>query len=126
MNMLLSVFGSNIAGDEQVSPMIEETRVENPFPGQNKARKLKEKGKAKEELAFREEMASSLRLMVEQKAIAVEEMKHRHKEWGKEIQEEMDDRNMERNTRDYTPMSKAYFDRKKREIMTRQGLFTAD
>ncbi|KAM1142660.1 hypothetical protein ACFX2B_031270 [Malus domestica] len=94
--------------------------------GQNKARKLKEKGKAKEDLAFREEMASSLRLMTEQNVIVMEERKRRHEERAKQIQEEMDDRNMQRNILEYTPMSKAYFDRKKREIMARRELFTSD
>ena len=62
-------------------------------------------------------MASSLRLMEKKNAIAAKERKCRHKEWAKQIQEEMDDRNMQMNTSEYTPMSKAYFDRKKREIM---------
>ncbi|KAB2600085.1 hypothetical protein D8674_010356 [Pyrus ussuriensis x Pyrus communis] len=98
----MPVFGSNTVGNEQ------------------------ENGKAKEELAFQEEMASSLRLMVEQIAIAMEERKRRHKERAKQIKEEMDDRNMERNTKDYTLMSKAYFDRKKRGIMTQRELSTSD
>ena len=39
----------------------------------------------------------------------------------------MDDKNMERNTSNYTPISKAYFDRrKKKEIRTRRQLFTSD
>ncbi|KAB2625240.1 hypothetical protein D8674_016900 [Pyrus ussuriensis x Pyrus communis] len=83
---------SNAVGDEQGSP-----------------------GKAKEDLAFREAMASLLRLMAEQNAIAAEERK-----------QEMDDRNMQKNTSEYTPMSKAYFNRKKGEIMARQELFTSD
>ncbi|KAB2622681.1 hypothetical protein D8674_024863 [Pyrus ussuriensis x Pyrus communis] len=94
-------------GDEQGSPIIQEIRVENPSPdessiprptGQNKAQKLKENGKAKNDLAFREEMTSSLRLMVEQNAFATEERKHRHEERAKQIQEEMANRNMQRNT----------------------------
>ncbi|KAB2607187.1 hypothetical protein D8674_006904 [Pyrus ussuriensis x Pyrus communis] len=71
-------------------------------------------------------MATSLRLMAEQNAFAVEERNNRHKERAKQIQEEMDDRNMQRNTSDYTPMSKVYFDRKKREIMARRELFTSN
>ncbi|KAB2595905.1 hypothetical protein D8674_031355 [Pyrus ussuriensis x Pyrus communis] len=71
-------------------------------------------------------MSSSFRLMVEQNAIAAEEMKCRHEERAKEIQEEMDDRNMEMNTMNYTPMSKAYFDRKMREIMSLWELFTSN
>ena len=132
------VFGnvsSNAIGDEQGSPIIQETRVENPSLGEssipramrrNKARKLKKNGKAKDDLAFREEMMSSLRLMAEQNALDVEERKRRHEEWAKQIQEEMDDRNMQRNTSEYTPMSKAYFDRKMGEIMARRELFTSD
>ncbi|CAN6563863.1 unnamed protein product [Malus baccata var. baccata] len=34
--------------------------------------------------------------------------------------------NYERNTSNYTPMSKAYFDRKNKDIMTRRQLFTFD
>ncbi|XP_068317045.1 uncharacterized protein [Pyrus communis] len=132
------VFGnvsSNAVGDEQGSPIIQEIRVENPSPdessiprptGQNKAQKLKENGKAKNDLAFREEMTSSLRLMVEQNAFATEERKHRHEERAKQIQEEMANRNMQRNTSEYTPMSKACFDRKKREIMAQQELFISN
>ncbi|KAB2626229.1 hypothetical protein D8674_017889 [Pyrus ussuriensis x Pyrus communis] len=105
---------SHHVGDEHRSPTIQETRVENPSPGeasipratgQNKARKLKEKDKAKDDYAFQQEMASSLRLMVDQNAFAAEEINRRHEEWAKQIQEEMDDRNMQRNTSDYTPMS---------------------
>ncbi|KAB2617094.1 hypothetical protein D8674_012963 [Pyrus ussuriensis x Pyrus communis] len=60
----MPVFGnvsSNAVGDEQGSPTIQETRVKNSSPdkayipramGRNKARKLKEKGKAKDDLAF--------------------------------------------------------------------------
>ncbi|KAB2622650.1 hypothetical protein D8674_024832 [Pyrus ussuriensis x Pyrus communis] len=129
------VFGnvsSNAVGNEQGSPIIQEIRVENPsldessIPrpmGQNKAQKLKENGKAKNDLAFREEMTSSLQLMVEQNVLATEERNHRHEERAKQIQEEMDDRNIQRNTSEYTPMSKACFDRKKREILARRELF---
>ncbi|KAB2595963.1 hypothetical protein D8674_031413 [Pyrus ussuriensis x Pyrus communis] len=85
-----------------------------------------ENGKAKDDLAFQHEMVSSLRLMAEQNAFVVEEMNYRHEERAKQIQEEMDDRNMQRNTSDYTPMSKTYFDRKKRKIMTQWELFTSD
>ncbi|TQE01625.1 hypothetical protein C1H46_012764 [Malus baccata] len=64
--------------------------------------------------------------MAEQNVFAVEERNRRHEEWAKQIQEEMEDRNMQRNTSDYTPMSKAYFDRKKRGIMAQKKLFTSD
>ncbi|KAM1537980.1 hypothetical protein PS1_002865 [Malus domestica] len=87
---------------------------------------MKEKGKAKDDYAFQQEMAASLRLMVEQNAFVAEERNCRHEERVKQIQEEMDDRNMQRNTSDYAPMNKAYFDRKKREIMVRRELFTSD
>ncbi|KAB2611439.1 hypothetical protein D8674_019471 [Pyrus ussuriensis x Pyrus communis] len=85
------VFGnvsSNAVGDEHGSPTIQETKVENPSPsevsiprttGRNKAQTLKEKGKAN----------------------------RRHEERAKQIQEEMNDRNMQKNTSNYTPMSKA-------------------
>ncbi|KAB2603445.1 hypothetical protein D8674_004450 [Pyrus ussuriensis x Pyrus communis] len=52
---------SNAIRNEQGSPTIQETMVENPSPGEssipratrrNKARKLKEKSKAKDDLAF--------------------------------------------------------------------------
>ncbi|KAB2614498.1 hypothetical protein D8674_037552 [Pyrus ussuriensis x Pyrus communis] len=77
------VFGnasSNADGDEDGSFTIQETRVENPslgegsIPramGQNKAQKLKDKGKAKDDYAFQQEMTSSLRLMVKQNAFAM-------------------------------------------------------
>ncbi|CAN6548408.1 unnamed protein product [Malus baccata var. baccata] len=71
-------------------------------------------------------MAASFRLMAEQNVIATEERNRRHEERAKQIQEEMDDRNMQRNTSDYTPMSKTYFDRKKREIIARLELFRSD
>ncbi|TQD84287.1 hypothetical protein C1H46_030153 [Malus baccata] len=95
------VFGnasSTADGDKDGSPTIQETMVENPSPGEdsipramgrNNARKLK----AKDDYALQQEIATSLRLMVEQNAIAVEEMNRRQEEWAKQIQEEMDDRN---------------------------------
>ena len=121
--------------NEDGSPAIQQTRVENLIPseaslpramGRNKARRLREKGKANDDYAAQHEVAASLRLMAEQNALEAEERKHRHEERAKQIQEEMDDKNMERNTTDYTPMSKAYFDRKKREIMHRRQLFNDD
>ena len=73
-----------------------------------------EKGKANDDYAAQQELAAPLRLMVEQNAFAAEEMNRRHEVRAKPIQEEMDDKNMEMNTSNYTPMSKAYFDRKKK------------
>ncbi|KAB2632053.1 hypothetical protein D8674_028300 [Pyrus ussuriensis x Pyrus communis] len=133
----MPVFGnvsSNVDGDEHGFPTIQEIRVENPSPGEgsisratgrNKARQLKEEGNAKDDYAFQQEIVSSLRLMAEQNVFSVEERNHMHEERVKQIQEEMDDRNMQRNTSDYTLISKTYFDRKKREIMA-QELFTSD
>ena len=121
--------------DEYESPTIQQRRVENLSPaegslprpmGQNKARRLKEKGKANDNYAAQLEMAASLRLMAEQNAREAEERKCRHEQQAKQIQEEMDDKNMERNTSNYTPMSKAYFDMKKKEIMARRQLFTSN
>ncbi|KAM1836243.1 hypothetical protein ACFX14_018194 [Malus domestica] len=94
--------------------------------GRNKARRLKEKGKANDDYAAQQEVAASLRLMAEQNAIDAEEMNRRHEERAKQIQEEMNDKNMEMNTSNYTSMSKAYFDRKKKDIMIRRQLFTSD
>ncbi|XP_050102128.1 uncharacterized protein LOC126582161, partial [Malus sylvestris] len=120
--------------DEDGSPTIQQTRVENPSSGEgsipramgrNKARRLKEKGKANDDYAAQHEVAAPLRLLAEQNALKVEEMKCRHEEWAKQIQEEMDDKNMEMNTSNYTPISKAYFDRKNK-IMSRRQLFTSD
>ncbi|KAB2610834.1 hypothetical protein D8674_018866 [Pyrus ussuriensis x Pyrus communis] len=112
--------------DKDGSPTIQQKGVENPSSGegsipramgQNKARRLKEKGKANDDYAAQHE----------QNALEAVERKSRHEEWAKQIQEEMDDKNMERNTSNYTSMSKAYFDRKKKkEIMTRRQLFTSD
>ncbi|RXH94334.1 hypothetical protein DVH24_024018 [Malus domestica] len=72
------------------------------------------------------ELIDGSRKIAEQNAFAAEEKNCRHEEWVKQIQEETDDMNMQRNTSDYTSMNKAYFDRKRREIMTRQQLFTSD
>ncbi|KAM1253103.1 hypothetical protein ACFX2J_041031 [Malus domestica] len=94
--------------------------------GRNKEQRLKEKGKTNDNYATQQEVAASLRLMEEQTAIEAEERNCRHEERAKQIQEEMADKNMEMNTSNYTPMSKAYFDRKKNEIMTRRQLFTSD
>ena len=123
--------------DEDGSPTIQQKRVENPFSGEgsipramrrNKARRLKEKGKTNDDYATQHEVVASLRLLAEQNALEAEEMKRRHEERATQIQEEMDDKNMEGNTSNYTPMSKAYFDRKKKEkeIMSRRQLFTFD
>ncbi|KAB2635170.1 hypothetical protein D8674_025704 [Pyrus ussuriensis x Pyrus communis] len=121
--------------DEDGSPTIQQVRVENPSSGegsipramgQNKARRLKEKGKANDDYATQHEVTASLQLLEEQNAIEAEERKCWHEEWAKQIQEEMDDKNMKMNTLNYTPMSKAYFDRKKKEIMSRRQLFTSD
>ncbi|KAB2597395.1 hypothetical protein D8674_000315 [Pyrus ussuriensis x Pyrus communis] len=110
--------------DEDGSPTTQQTRVENPSSGEgsipkamgrNKARRLKEKGKANDDYAAQYEVVASLRLMAEQNALEAEERKCRHEERVKQIQEEMDDKNMERNTSNYTPMSKAYFDREKKK-----------
>ncbi|KAB2619428.1 hypothetical protein D8674_015297 [Pyrus ussuriensis x Pyrus communis] len=115
--------------DENGSPTIQQTRVENPSSGEgsipramgrNKVQRLKEKGKANDNYAAQHEVAASLRLMPEQNALEAEERKSRHEERVKQIQEEMDDKNMEMNTSNYTPMSKTYFDRKKKEIMNRR------
>ncbi|KAB2630712.1 hypothetical protein D8674_008231 [Pyrus ussuriensis x Pyrus communis] len=122
---------------------IQQTRVENRSSGEgsipramgrNKARRLKEKGKANDDYAAQQEMVTSLRLMVtslrlmlEQTALEAKEGNRRHEERAKQIQEEMDNKNMEMNTSNYTPMSKAYFDRKKKEeIMTQPHLFTSN
>ncbi|KAM2527197.1 hypothetical protein EV2_025917 [Malus domestica] len=100
--------------DEDGSPTIQ----------QRSARRLKEKGKANDDYAAQQEVAASLQ--AEQNAIVVEERNRRHEERAKQIQEEMDDKNMKMSTSNYTPMSKAYFDRKKKDIMTRRQLFTSD
>ncbi|KAB2620720.1 hypothetical protein D8674_037700 [Pyrus ussuriensis x Pyrus communis] len=100
--------------DEDGSPTIQQKRVENPSSGEgsipramgrNKARRLKEKGKANDNYAAQHEMVASLRLLAEQNALEAEEMKRRHEERATQIQEEMDDKNMERNTSNYTPMN---------------------
>ncbi|KAB2629070.1 hypothetical protein D8674_033865 [Pyrus ussuriensis x Pyrus communis] len=100
---------SAVDGDEDGSPTIQETMVdilpagEGSIPrtmGQNKVQKLKENGKAKDDIAFQQEMTASLRLMEERNAIVVEERNRRHEEQAKQIQEEMDDRNMQGNTLD--------------------------
>ena len=86
---------STVDGDEDGSPTIQETRVENmslgegSIPramGRNKARKLKENGKANDDIAFQQEVAASLQFMVEQNTIDVEERNRRHEERAKQIQ----------------------------------------
>ncbi|KAB2599008.1 hypothetical protein D8674_039709 [Pyrus ussuriensis x Pyrus communis] len=89
------VFGnvsSNAIGDEHGSPTIQETKVENPSPsevsiprttGRNKAQTLKEKGKAKDDYAFQQEMVSLLLLMGEQNVFGAEERNLRHNLIGK-------------------------------------------
>ncbi|KAB2634989.1 peptidase YMR114C [Pyrus ussuriensis x Pyrus communis] len=97
---LMPVFGttsSAIDMDENGSPTIQETRVENP---------LKEKGKANDDYTTQQEVATSLQLMAEQNAIDAEERNRRHEEQAKQIQEAMDDKNIERNTSNYTPMNR--------------------
>ncbi|KAB2616100.1 hypothetical protein D8674_022688 [Pyrus ussuriensis x Pyrus communis] len=116
--------------NEDGSLTIQQTRVENPSSsegsipkamGRNKVLRLKEKGKANDDYATQLEMAASLRLMAEQTTLEVKERNSRHEQRAKQIQEEMDDKNMEMNTSNYIPMSKTYFNRKKKEeIMTRR------
>ncbi|KAM1081309.1 hypothetical protein ACFX2B_015633 [Malus domestica] len=109
--------------DEDRSSTIQQIRVENPSSsegfipramGRNKARRLKEKDKVNDDYAAQHEVAASLRLIAEQTAIEEEERNRRHELRAKQIQEEMNYKNMEMNTSNYTPMSKAYFDRKKK------------
>ncbi|KAB2632933.1 hypothetical protein D8674_029180 [Pyrus ussuriensis x Pyrus communis] len=76
----------------------------SPTMQQIRAQRLKEKSKANDDYTAQHEVAASLRLIAEQNALEVEERKSRHEEWAKQIQEEMDDKNMERNTSNYTPM----------------------
>ncbi|KAB2600562.1 hypothetical protein D8674_042121 [Pyrus ussuriensis x Pyrus communis] len=117
----MSVFGtqsSTVDGDEM--DLL-------PFNKQG----LMEKDKANDDYAAQQEVTASLRLMAKQNVFAAEERNRGHEERAKQIQEEMDDRNMQGNTSDYSPMSKAYFDKKKkkkkkREIMARRQLFTSD
>ncbi|KAB2628960.1 hypothetical protein D8674_033755 [Pyrus ussuriensis x Pyrus communis] len=64
-NLVFGTASSAVDGDEDGFPTIQETRVENPsgegsIPkamGRNKARRLKEKGKAKDDYAAQQEMA---------------------------------------------------------------------
>ncbi|RXH82839.1 hypothetical protein DVH24_003337, partial [Malus domestica] len=51
-------------------------------------------GKANNDYAAQHEVAASLQLMAKQNALEAEERKCRHEEWAKQIQEEMDDKNM--------------------------------
>ncbi|KAM1021622.1 hypothetical protein ACFX2A_043750 [Malus domestica] len=119
----LGAASPSVAMNEDESPTIQQIRVENPtlsessLPramGRNKARRLREKGKTNADYAAQHEVAASLRLLAEQNALKAEERKCRHEKRAKQIQEEIDDKNMEMNTSNYTPMSKAYFDRKKK------------
>ncbi|RXH88019.1 hypothetical protein DVH24_037664 [Malus domestica] len=114
---------SNTVGDEYGSPIVQETRVENLSSSEGSIPRAIRRNKTRR---ARQEMESSIQFVAEQNAFAVEERNRRHEEQAKQIQEETDDRNMQRNTSDYTPMSKAYFDRKKREIMVQRELFISD
>ncbi|KAB2595197.1 hypothetical protein D8674_030647 [Pyrus ussuriensis x Pyrus communis] len=81
------VFGTAslaIDGDEDGSPTIQETRVENPSLGEGSI--PRENGKAKDDIAFQQEIAASIRFMAEQNVIAVEERNRRHEERAKQIQ----------------------------------------
>ncbi|KAB2598338.1 hypothetical protein D8674_001258 [Pyrus ussuriensis x Pyrus communis] len=111
--------------DEDGTLTIQQKRVENPSSSEgsipramrrNKAKRLKEKGKVNDNYAAQHEVAASLRLLVEQNALKAEVMKRRHEEQAKQIQEEVNDKNMERNTSNYTLM----------KIMSRRQLFTSD
>ncbi|KAB2611594.1 hypothetical protein D8674_019626 [Pyrus ussuriensis x Pyrus communis] len=99
--------------DEDGSLAIQQIRVENPSSGEgsiprdigrNKVRRLKEKGKANDDYAAQHEVAALLRLMAEQNALQAKERKSRHEERVNQIQEEMDDKNMDKNTLNYTSM----------------------
>ncbi|KAB2634525.1 hypothetical protein D8674_039976 [Pyrus ussuriensis x Pyrus communis] len=118
------VFGTASYMDEDGSPTIQQIMVENSASGEgsisramgrNKARRLKEKSKANDDYTTQHEVAASLRLLEEQNALEVEERKYRNEEQAKQIQEEMDDKNMEMNTSNYTLMSMTYFDGKKKK-----------
>ncbi|KAB2611366.1 nodulin-26-like [Pyrus ussuriensis x Pyrus communis] len=80
-------------GDEDGSPTIQETRVENLSLGEGSIPRAMGRN-AKDDYAFQQKMVASLRFMVEQNAIAAEERNHRHKEWAKQLQEKMDDMNI--------------------------------
>ena len=80
---------SSVDGDEDGSSTIQETRVENLSSGEcsipramgrNKARRLREKGKANADYAAQHEVEASFRLLAEQNAREAEERKCRHEE----------------------------------------------
>ncbi|KAB2600148.1 hypothetical protein D8674_010419 [Pyrus ussuriensis x Pyrus communis] len=73
-----------------------------------------DEGKANNNYAAQHEVAASLRLLAEQNALEAKKRKCRHEERAKQIQEEMDDKNMEMNTLNCTRM----------KIMSRRQLFT--
>ncbi|KAI5347730.1 PREDICTED: LOW QUALITY PROTEIN heat stress mRNAion factor B-2a [Prunus dulcis] len=106
--------------DEEPSPITHEdpssaqTSIPRPI-GRNKARRMKEKGKEREDKVIREEIAASLRAMVEQNAKEAEEKKRRREDIVQQRQEEMDEKNMARVTTNMSAMSKQFFDSKKRE-----------
>ncbi|KAB2625748.1 hypothetical protein D8674_017408 [Pyrus ussuriensis x Pyrus communis] len=121
----MSVFGtqsSTVDGDEMdLLPFNKQGAM-----GQNKALRLMEKDKANDDYAAQQEVTASLRLMAKQNVFAAEERNRGHEERAKQIQEEMDDRNMQGNTSDYSPMSKAYFDKKKKKKKKKGKLWPGD
>ncbi|KAB2615230.1 hypothetical protein D8674_021818 [Pyrus ussuriensis x Pyrus communis] len=86
---VLRTQSSAVDGDEDGCPTIQEIRVENPSSsegsipramGRNKAQRLKEKGKAKDDYADQQEVAASLRLMGKQNAFVAVERNRSHEE----------------------------------------------
>ncbi|KAB2621499.1 hypothetical protein D8674_023681 [Pyrus ussuriensis x Pyrus communis] len=92
--LVFKTASSAVDMDEDGSPTIQQKMVENLFSGEgsipramgrNKARRLKEKGKANDNYTTQHEVAASLRLLVEQNALEGEEMKRRHEKRAKQI-----------------------------------------
>ncbi|KAB2600307.1 hypothetical protein D8674_010578 [Pyrus ussuriensis x Pyrus communis] len=129
------VFGTTSSAadmDEDGSLTIQQTRVENPSSGEgsipmamglNKAQRLKEKGKANHDYVANmkwqphcDYWRSKMPLRRKKGSVGMKNGTNKYKKR----------KNMERNTSNYTSMSKTYFDRKKKEIMSRRQLFTSD
>ncbi|CAL9030054.1 unnamed protein product, partial [Prunus brigantina] len=104
----------NLEEDDEQTPH----SVEDPSPsqpsiprtlGRNKARKEKQRAKERDAKAVGDEIVSALRTLAEQTAKAEEDKRKRYEQMDQQRQEEMDERNMARNTADMTPNSKEFF-----------------
>lgn len=114
----------NLEEDDEQSPLsVEHLSPSQPsIPktlGWNKARKEKQMAKERGAKAIGDKIVSALWTLAEQTAKVEEDKRKRYEQMDQQRQEEMDERNMARNTADMTPNSKEFFEGKKRAIRER-------